>query len=309
MAHIPVLLDEVVAALQPKPGQVFLDGTVGYGGHAAAILARAQGSFTYIGLDRDPQAVAHCLALFHADERFRAVQASYLEARAVLADLGHDGVDAVLLDLGASSPQFDAAERGFSFQQDGPLDMRFDPGSREQTAADILNTYKEQEIADIIWHYGEDRFAKKISAAVVAARREQPFATTRQFAELIERTIPRRLWPKTIHPATRAFQALRIATNDELNTIRKALPMLVDMLRPGGRIAVISFHSLEDRLVKQAFREASKTCLCPPEAIVCVCRHQPQLQLITKMPIIASELEQKHNPRSRSAKLRVAEKL
>lgn len=309
MAHIPVLLDEVVSALNPKPDQIIVDGTVGYGGHAQAVLALVQGSFTYIGLDRDPQAIQHCRSLFTSEPRIKLVHASYGDMRRVLLAEGVSGVDAILLDLGASSPQFDAQERGFSFQQDGPLDMRFDPTGEAPTAADIVNTYKEQDISDLIHEYGEERFAKKIAARIVDKRKQKPFSTTRELAELIESAIPRRLWPKTIHPATRTFQALRIAANDELNTLRKALPVMIELLNPGGRLVIISFHSLEDRLVKQAFRQASKTCLCPPEAIVCVCQHKPQLQLITKKPIIASPQEQKQNPRSRSAKLRVAEKL
>lgn len=308
MSHIPVLLAEVLAAFPVQSGQVFLDGTVGYGGHAKALLEQVHGSFTYIGLDRDEQALAHCREQFASDSRVRLVHASYKDAGAVLNEQGIDTVDHILLDLGASSPQFDQGERGFSFQSKGPLDMRFDQ-SQGQTAADILNTYKEQDLEEVIREYGEERHAKLIARALVAARREQPFADTEQLAQVVERSIPRRLWPKRIHPATRVFQALRIEVNQELETIRLALPALIERLKPGGRIGIISFHSLEDRIVKQTFRQAAKSCVCPPESIICTCKTIPQLSIITKRPIIATDEEQKQNPRSRSAKLRIAQKL
>lgn len=308
MPHIPVLLAEVLAALPVQSGQVFLDGTVGYGGHAKAILEQVQGSFTYIGLDRDEQALSHCRQQFAGDARVRLVHASYKDAGTVLTELGIESVDHILLDLGASSPQFDESGRGFSFQANGPLDMRFDR-SQGNTAADVLNTYKEQDLEEVIREYGEERHAKRIARAIVAARKLNSFAETEQLAKVVEQSIPRRLWPKRIHPATRVFQALRIEVNDELETIRLALPRLIERLKPGGYIGIISFHSLEDRIVKHTFRQAAKSCVCPPESIICTCKTSPQLRLITKRPIIASDAEQTQNPRSRSAKLRIAQKL
>ncbi len=306
--HLPVLLDEVVKTLQPKSGQTFLDGTVGYGGHAKAILALVGGSFTYIGLDRDEVALAHCREQFAGDERVKLVHASYGDAAQALTDLGIESVDAILLDLGASSPQFDEAGRGFSFQMSGPLDMRFDQ-TQVKTAAGVLNTYKEDELERIIRDYGEERFAKRIARAIVARRKGNPFSETIHLVETVEAAIPRRAWPKKISPATRTFQALRIEVNDELETLKRALPELISKLKVGGRIGVISFHSLEDRIVKQTFKQATLDCVCPPQLILCVCDTTPQLSLITKKPIIASEEEEKQNPRARSAKLRVAQKL
>lgn len=308
MPHIPVLPDEVLQALQPREGQTILDGTVGYGGHAAMILSAVSGPLTYIGLDRDADAVAHTSKLLEADRRIQVIRDSYGHAASVLTTLGISAVDGVLLDLGASSPQFDEPERGFSLKSSGPLDMRFDT-NEGKTAADVLNTYTEQDLVRVIKEFGEERYAKRIAKAVAAARKEKPFEHSSELTALIERAIPRRFWPKHIHPATRTFQALRIEVNTELDILSRALPELIELLNPGGRIAVISFHSLEDRIVKQVFKQASLSCVCPPEAIVCQCQTTPKVRVITKKPIIPSEEEQIQNPRSRSAKLRVAEKL
>lgn len=308
MQHLPVLADEIVKAIQPKSGQVVLDGTVGYGGHAKLLLASAHGPFTYIGLDRDEKALAHCQSLFAGQENVHVAHANYAEAPAVLANLGIDKLDAVLLDLGASSPQFDQPQRGFSFQFSGPLDMRFDQ-SAGKTAAEVLNTYKEQDLARVIRDYGEERFAKRIAKKIVERRREQPFTETLHLVEVVEQAIPRKSWPRSIHPATRTFQALRIEVNNELELLKQALPQLILLLKPGGRIAVISFHSLEDRIVKQTFKKATLTCVCPPEFIICTCKTTPQLSLVNKKPIVATDEEQKQNPRSRSAKLRIAQKV
>ncbi len=226
----------------------------------------------------------------------------------VLSDLKIPEIDFILYDLGVSSAHYDDGERGFSLRFDAPLDMRFDR-SQGNTAADVLNTYKEQDLEEVIREYGEERHAKRIARAIVTARKQQPFAETEQLAKVVEQSIPRRLWPKRIHPATRVFQALRIEVNDELETIRLALPTLIERLKPGGYIGIISFHSLEDRIVKHTFRQAAKSCVCPPESIICTCKTTPQLRLITKRPIIASDAEQTQNPRSRSAKLRIAQKL
>lgn len=309
MQHVPVLLNEVLKALSVKPHQTILDGTVGYGGHAEALLKSVKGELTYIGLDRDQDALDASRERLKKYDDVALVQSSYGRVREVLSNMRIDSVDAVLLDLGASSPQFDQPKRGFSFRQDGPLDMRFDASSGEQTAADILNMYREQDLIEIIRDYGEERRAVSIAKAIVAQRREQLFFTTRQLVDLIERVVPRRLWPKNIHPATRTFQALRIETNKELDTLSAALPDMVTVLKPGGVLAVISFHSLEDRIVKQFFRDQSVSCICPPKAPVCTCNTVPRLKILTKKVVQATEQEQKQNPRSRSAKMRVAQKI
>lgn len=309
MPHQPVLLSEVVKALDVQPGQTVLDGTVGYGGHAKALLEAVNGSLTYIGLDRDEDALAYTRKRLKSFKGLKLAHASYVLGAEVLKATGIPSVDAILLDLGASSPQFDEPKRGFSFQKDGPLDMRFDVSSADKSAADILNTYREQEIERIIRDYGEDRFAKNIAAAIVKRRGEELFSRTEQLRTLIESVIPRRSWPKNIHPATRTFQALRIETNKELDTLAAALPQLVTALKPGGKIAVISFHSLEDRIVKQFFKDQSLDCVCPKEVPVCTCNTVPRLRILTKKPVQATPEEQKQNPRSRSAKLRVAQKI
>jgi 16S rRNA (cytosine1402-N4)-methyltransferase len=218
--------------------------------------------------------------------------------------LGWDGVDAILLDLGVSSMQFDTPERGFSFRHDAPLDMRFDPGSDQPTAADLVNLLDADELADLFWRYGEERESRRLARAIVNAR---PFQTTGELAGAIERAMPRR-HDDRLHPATRVFQALRIAVNDELGVIESALPQALDLLRPGGRLAVISFHSLEDRLVKDTFRLAATDCICPPHVPVCVCGHVATVNLLTRKPVTATEAEMAANPRSRSAKLRAVEK-
>ena len=224
---------------------------------------------------------------------------------AEVARLGWDGVDAILLDLGVSSMQLDTAERGFAFRADGPLDMRFDPGGSRQTAAELVNFLDEDELATIFYRYGEEPQGRRLARVVVKAR---PYATTRDLASAIEQAIPRRPKDK-IHPATRVFQALRIAVNDELGTVERALPQAIDLLRPGGRLAVISFHSLEDRIVKDTFKLAATDCICPPQVPVCICGHHASVQLVSRKPIVASDDEIAANPRSRSAKLRIVEKL
>lgn len=302
MRHKPVLLNEVIEALNLKSDGIYLDGTLGYGGHAEAILKR--GVKKLIGLDRDEDALKSAKDRLESFKNTEFHHASYAEAHEVI----DKELDGILLDLGASSPQFDDPERGFSLKQDGPLDMRFDIGSKK-TAADILNTYRQDRLIKLIREYGEERHAAKIAKAIVRARREKKFSRTFELKELIEKTIPRKSWPKNIHPATRTFQALRIEVNNELEILKKALPILVNMLKAGGRIAVISFHSLEDRIVKQAFRLAEKSCVCPKEIPVCRCDKEQTLKVISKKPIQPTKTEIKNNVRSRSAKLRVAERL
>ena len=284
-----------------------IDGTLGAGGHTAALLDH--GVREVLALDCDPQALALARAnLAPYGDRVHIVHASYTEMADEAARLGWQGVDAILLDLGVSSMQLDTPERGFAFRSEGPLDMRFDPsgsGGSRPTAADLVNTLDEHDLADLFFHYGEERDSRRLARAIV---RERPYSTTQELAAVIEQAAPRRHDQK-IHPATRVFQALRIAVNDELAGIEQVLPQAVRLLRPGGRLAVIAFHSLEDRIVKDAFRLASTDCICPPKMPICTCGHHASVRLITRKPITASEAEIAQNPRSRSAKLRVVEKL
>jgi len=305
--HLPVLEKEIIEALEPKAGMIILDGTVGYGGHATA-LYKTESSLTYIGLDRDLTAITATKDRLRAYDNVHIVHESYRDADTVLEGLGIPLVDGILLDLGASSPQFDEPERGFSFMKDGPLDMRFDIDRQEKTAADILNTYPVQELISIFREYGEERYAKTIATAIVDRRKETPFVQTQDLSSLLEGMTPKHKQGR-IHPATRVFQALRIEVNQELKQLKEALPKLVNLLKPGGTIAIISFHSLEDRIVKQFFREAQKDCVCPKEFPVCRCKKEQTLKIITKKPIQAAKTEIQSNPRSRSAKMRIAQRV
>jgi len=301
---MPVLYHEIIHALQPRAGGLYVDCTLGAGGHAEGILRASDPDGRLLGLDVDPQALATArerLAPF--GDRAIIRRASYVTLSEQLASLGWDAVDGVLLDLGVSSMQVDTPQRGFSFREDGPLDMRFDP-SRPQTAADLVNTLPEAELADLIWRYGEERRARQVARAIVQTR---PIHTTRQLAEVVARVT--RSGKPGVHPATRTFQALRIAVNGELDALEQVLPQAVAALRPGGRLAVIAFHSLEDRIVKRFLQRESRDCLCPPEQVICTCEHRAQVRRITRKPIRASADEIAHNPRARSARLRVAEKL
>ena len=301
--HQPVLYQEIIHALRPKSGARYVDGTLGAGGHAAGLLAESEPGGLLLGLDVDPQALdlaRQKLAPF--GERAWLKKGSYITLPSQLAELGWDSVDGILLDLGASSMQFDTPERGFSFLVDGPLDMRFDP-TNPLTAAEIINKWPEQDLADILYRYGEEPTARRIARAIVDAR---PLERTRQLAAIVEKVQPRR---GPHHPATKTFQALRIAVNGELESVEKFLPMAVHSLNPGGRLAVISFHSLEDRLVKDFIRRESKDCICPPKQPICTCGHKASINVITPRPITPTEAEVTMNSRARSAKLRVAEKL
>lgn len=310
-AHQPVLYNEIIHALRPNNGGRYVDGTVGAGGHAAGILAASEPRGQLLGLDVDPQALTLArqrLAPF--GERAWLKKAPYTSLPEQLAALAWDSVDGIVLDLGASSMQFDTPGRGFSLLVDGPLDMRFDPGA-SLTAAEIVNTWPEADLADLIYRYGEEPAARRIARAVAAAR---PIGGTAELAAVIERALGRRgplrrAQGKAHHPATQTFQALRIAVNGELESIAKVLPLAMQALSPGGRLAVISFHSLEDRLVKEFFRRESRDCLCPPRQPVCTCRHQATLKEVVRRPIVPTEDETKRNSRARSAKLRIAEKI
>jgi 16S rRNA (cytosine1402-N4)-methyltransferase len=302
--HLPVLYHEIIHALQPQPGGRYVDGTLGAGGHAAGLLQASAPDGRLLGLDVDPQALALAqekLAPF--GERAVLQQASYTTLQGQMRLLGWDFADGILLDLGVSSMQLDTAERGFSFQVDAPLDMRFSPAN-PVTAATLVNTLPEKELADILYEYGEERRAYQVARVIVAAR---PLQTTRQLAAVVARVTGS--GRPGMHPATRTFQALRIAVNGELDAIQDVLPQAVAALKPGGRLAVISFHSLEDRIVKHFFRTESQDCVCPPRQPVCNCGHLATIKTITRQPIVAQAAEIEQNPRSRSAKLRVAERI
>lgn len=294
--HIPVLLEKVVETLDPHPGETYFDGTAGYGGHAEAIKGRIAGG-RLILVDRDQQAVKELEKKF--GDQAEIWPEDYVSVLSQLNEQGR-GVDLVLLDLGVSSPQLDVVERGFSFNSDGPLDMRMDQ-TQEETAADIVNNTKESDLANIIYKYGEERKSRRVAKAIVENR---PFRTTKQLAEVVSKAVGR---SGDIHPATRTFQAIRIYLNQELDQLERALPLINEVLNPGGRVAVISFHSLEDRIVKDYFNSESKDCICPPEQPVCTCNHKATLKKLTKKPISGNE--DAFNPRARSAKLRAAVKL
>jgi 16S rRNA (cytosine1402-N4)-methyltransferase len=301
--HIPVLYEEVLDGLQVRAGGRYIDATLGAGGHATGILQASAPDGQLLGLDVDPDAVAH------ARERLRAFGdravlwvGNFRHLGSVARALGFLQADGILMDLGLSSRQLEDAARGFSFTHEGPLDMRLDP-SKGRSAADLVNTLPAEQLADLLWRYGEERHSRRIARAIVSAR---PVTRTEQLAELVAHTVGRR---EKIHPATRTFQALRVAVNEELAALEEALPQARDLLQAGGRLAVISFHSLEDRLVKRFYRREAAHCICPPELPVCSCQHQPTLVEITRKPVRPSDKEVARNPRSRSAKLRVAERL
>jgi 16S rRNA (cytosine1402-N4)-methyltransferase len=302
--HQPVLYKEIIHALQPRRGGRYVDGTLGAGGHARGILEASVPDGQLLGLDVDPQALALARkTLAPYEQRIHLVQASYTSLSTQLATLGWAEVDGIVLDLGASSMQFDTPERGFSFAHDAPLDMRFGP-SMLRTAADLVNELSERELADLLYQYGEERDSRKIARAIVKAR---PLHTTRELVAVIEAISPRR--GDRIHPATRTFQALRIAVNEELLSIEKVLPQAVTSLKSGGRLAVISFHSLEDRIVKDFFREQSKDLVNPPYEQIYKEERKATLKEVNRKPITPSDEEIKSNPRARSAKLRIVEKI
>lgn len=303
--HVSVLATEVVELLRPEPGKLLLDGTLGGGGHAELLLARGA---SVIGIDRDPRALAAATArLARYGEAFRAARADFRDAKNVLSALGIETVDGALVDLGVSSPQFDEAERGFSFSKSGPLDMRM--GDTGETLRDLLRRVDERDLARILDEYGEEPFARPIARAVKAAIEEHPELDTAGLAEVVAGAIPRKAWPRRIHPATRTFQALRIAVNDELGSLAAWLDSLPSLLKAGGRAAAISFHSLEDRMVKERFRALTQACICPPDLPVCACGRRAAFAAVTRKAVMASDEEIAANPRARSARLRAVEKL
>ncbi len=302
--HLTVLADEAVALLAPREGSLVLDGTLGGGGHSELLLT--QGA-RVVGIDRDPRAIAAAIVrLERFGERFVARCARYSEAGAILREVGAEGADGLLLDLGVSSPQLDEEARGFSFQADAPLDMRM--GDQGETAAELLARLDEEALANLLFELGEEPHSRRIARALKAL----PSSPTRtlELARAVERAIPRKAWPKRIHPATRTFQALRIAVNDELGELSRALEALPSLLHRGGRAAIISFHSLEDRRVKEAFRALEGECTCPPALPLCVCdKASAGFRILTRKAVVASEQELARNPRARSAKLRAIERL
>ena len=308
--HHPVLLAETLAALAPRPGGRYLDGTFGGGGHSRAILDAAAPDGLVLALDADPEAIerAHALGAAPAvGDRLRPVRANFADLADVARAEGLTSLDGVLLDLGLSSFQLDSPVRGFAFRFDGPLDMRFDP-ERGQTAADLVNGLPPTELADLLFRYGEEPRSRRIAQAIERERTRAPFASTARLAETVSRAVGGRRGKET-HPATRTFQALRIATNDELGALERALAGAVDVLAPGGRLVVIAFHSLEDRIVKRFVERESADCLCPPELPVCVCDARPRLARVTRRAVRAAPAEIAANPRSRSAVLRAAARL
>ena len=307
-SHLPVMPEESVRLLGCSEEGIFVDGTLGGGGHASEIL-RANPANRVIGIDRDEEALkAAGEFLKPFGDRVRFVRDDFRNLKKALEDLGAGPVDGVILDVGVSSYQLDSAERGFSFRMDAPLDMRMDT-RQAQTAASLVNTLDEQDLERIFREFGEEAFARRIARVIAEARVRKPVETTGELAGIVLSAIPRKFHGKRIHPATKVFQALRIAVNDELESLKQGLEGGMGVLRAGGRMVVISFHSLEDRIVKNAFREASTGCVCPPKFPICVCGHKPAARLLTRKAVTASEEEIERNPRARSAKLRAIEKL
>ena len=306
--HEPVMLAEVLAWMAPRPGGVYCDGTLGGGGHSGAILRAAGEGARLFGIDRDETAIAAASERLKAYPGFRAIHGNFHDAKALLAEAGAPPLDGVLLDLGVSSPQLDTPERGFSYHEDAPLDMRMDR-SRGTTAAELLNTADETEITGIIRDFGEEKWAARIAKIICEHRKEKPLETTFDLVRAVDAAIPKAVRRKEDgHPARRTFQAIRIAVNDELTPLDQALCDFVDCLKPGGRLCVITFHSLEDRLVKRCFQRLRNPCVCPPKAPICTCGRKPVINILAGGAVAPGEEEIQRNPRARSAKLRVAEK-
>jgi 16S rRNA (cytosine1402-N4)-methyltransferase len=304
--HIPVLLKETLEYLNPVPGGIYVDGTMGGGGHSLEIAKRIAPAGRLIGIDRDPAAIqAASERLKDYKGLFTPVHGNYVDVREFLKALNIDGIDGMLMDLGVSSHQLDVTERGFSYHEDVRLDMRMDT-TQSFSAYEVVNEYSAQELARIIWEYGEERWAKRIARFIVESR---PITTTAELVEAIKKAVPASARRDGPHPARRTFQAIRIEVNQELSLLEDAVRNAVSVLKPGGRLCVITFHSLEDRIVKTTFRNLKDPCTCPPGAPVCICGKEPVIHIITRKPIVPSSEELDSNPRSRSAKLRVCEKL
>ncbi|MCR4605019.1 MAG: 16S rRNA (cytosine(1402)-N(4))-methyltransferase RsmH [Eubacterium sp.] len=324
--HIPIMADDVIRLLDIKPDGVYMDGTLGGAGHSSLILEKLGEAGQLIGIDQDDDAIEASTKRLNpgrkagfqsghfsieeingADKRVTIVKSNYVKMAEIAKGLKIDAVDGILLDLGVSSHQFDDLERGFSYQGDAPLDMRMDR-SRDFSAEDIVNTYSEEELGRVLFHYGEEKFARSIAAHIVSARQEKRIKTTSELVDIVKASMPASALRKKGHPARKVFQALRIECNDELGVLESTLDKMVKLLADGGRLCIITFHSLEDRIVKNYFKEAVNPCICPPDFPVCTCGRKPKGRLITKKPVVADEGEVERNPRSRSAKLRVFEK-
>ncbi len=305
--HVSVLLDECIEGLNIKPDGIYVDGTLGGAGHSYHIAEKLT-TGRLIGIDRDPVALkAAGERLSRFADRVTLVHSNFCRMGQVLQELGISGVDGILLDLGVSSPQLDDGSRGFSYMTDAPLDMRMDNGDA-LSADTVVNTWSYEELKRILYDYGEERYAPAIAAAIVRKREISPIRTTLELVDVIRSAMPPAALREKQHPAKRTFQAIRIAVNDELNSVSKAMDAAIPCLNPGGRLAVITFHSLEDRIVKNAMAAAAKGCICPPEFPVCVCGRKPQVTVLTRKPIVSGEEELERNPRARSAKLRICEK-
>lgn len=306
--HEPVLLNEVLEWMNVKPDGVYCDGTLGGGGHSGAILRASGGTARLYGIDRDENAILAASERLKDYPGFTAIRGNFHNARKLLEEAGAEALDGALLDLGVSSPQLDTAERGFSYHEDAPLDMRMDQ-RQTMTAADFLNTADEREIMEVIRDYGEEKWAARIARIICEHRNEKPFETTFDLVHAVDAAIPKAVRRKDDgHPARRTFQAVRIAVNDELKPLEQALKDLTDCLKPGGRICVITFHSLEDRIVKRCFKTLENPCICPPKAPICTCGRKPVVKVLAGGAVAPSADEVERNPRARSAKLRVAEK-
>ena len=306
--HVSVLLEECIEGLNIRPDGIYVDGTLGGAGHSSRIAAQLT-TGKLIGIDRDPVALTAAgerLAPF--GDRVALVHSNFCEMDSALESLGITGVDGILLDLGVSSPQLDDGQRGFSYMADAALDMRMN-GQDSLDAKQIVNQWPYEELKRILYDYGEERFAPRIAAAICKRREEKEIETTLELVDIIRSAMPASALREKQHPAKRSFQAIRIAVNDELGSVERVMKKAVPLLKPGGRLAVITFHSLEDRIVKNAMAEAAKGCTCPREFPVCVCGKKPQVKLITRKPIVSGEEELERNPRARSAKLRICEKL
>lgn len=307
-SHKSVLLNETIEGLNVREGKIYLDGTLGGAGHSYEILKKLHGSGLLIGIDQDQEALKAARERLSEFKNVEYFNLNYIDFEKALDDLGIEKIDGVLLDIGVSSYQFDNPERGFSYRFDAPLDMRMDK-SLEISAKDIVNTYSEDEITEIIREYGEEKWASRISKFIVQERKNKKIDTTFELVEIIKNAIPAGARRNGPHPAKRTFQALRIEVNKELDVLKNSIDKFVHRLNPGGRIAIITFHSLEDRIVKNSFKYLEKDCICPPTSPICTCNKKREIKIITRKPITASEEELKENNRSHSAKLRIAEKL
>ena len=306
--HVSVLLQECIDGLNIKPDGIYVDGTLGGAGHSSQIAARLT-TGRLIGIDRDSIALAAAgKRLEPFKDRVTLVHSNFCQMDQVLAELGIAGVDGILMDLGVSSPQLDDGDRGFSYMVDAPLDMRMN-NEDALTAEIVVNTWSQEELKRILYTYGEERYAPQIAAAICRRRETKPIQTTLELVDIIRSAMPPAALREKQHPAKRSFQAIRIAVNDELGSVEKAMEVSIPLLNPGGRLAIITFHSLEDRIVKTAMADAAKGCTCPPQFPVCVCGKKPKVKLISRKPIVSSNRELEENPRARSAKLRVCEKL